>query len=189
MFAVANSALINMLMASRLLYGLANQGVLPSAFGAVHRTRRTPWVSILVTTAIAFGLILWVVRESGTETGASAVALLGGTTSLLLLVVFAVVNVALLVLRRDHVGHAHFRTWTPLAVLGALTCAFLTGPWARSEEQQPQYLIAGALLAVGLLLSGLTWVYNRTVRHRKLQFEDVSTLDEHRPEGPTPRRR
>ena len=29
MFAVANSALINMLMASRLLYGLANQDVLP----------------------------------------------------------------------------------------------------------------------------------------------------------------
>ncbi len=29
MFAVANSALINMLMASRLLYGMANQDVLP----------------------------------------------------------------------------------------------------------------------------------------------------------------
>jgi amino acid transporter len=189
MFAVANSALINMLMASRLLYGLANQGVLPRAFGAVHPTRRTPWVSILVTTAIAFGLILWVVRVSGTETGASAVALLGGTTSLLLLVVFTVVNVALLVLRRDAVEHAHFRTWTPLAVLGALTCAFLAGPWARSDEQMPQYLIAGALLAVGIVLSGLTWLYTRTVRHRKLQFEDVTALDEHRPEGPTPRRR
>ena len=33
MFAVANSALINMLMASRLLYGLANQGVLPHVLG------------------------------------------------------------------------------------------------------------------------------------------------------------
>ncbi|MFP3714299.1 APC family permease [Puerhibacterium sp. TATVAM-FAB25] len=189
MFAVANSALINMLMASRLLYGLANQGVLPRSFGAVHPTRRTPWVSILVTTVIAFGLITWVVRESGTESGASAVALLGGTTSLLLLVVFTVVNVALLVLRRDHVAHAHFRTWTPLAVLGALTCAFLAGPWARSAEQMPQYTIAGALLAVGLLLSGLTWLYTRTVRHRSLQFEDVEALDEHRPEGPYPRRR
>ncbi len=189
MFAVANSALINMLMASRLLYGLANQGVLPRSFGAVHRTRRTPWVSIIVTTAIAFGLILWVVRAQASESGASAVALLGGTTSLLLLVVFTVVNVALLVLRRDHVEHAHFHTWTPLAMLGALTCAFLAGPWARSAEQMPQYAIAGALLAVGLVLSGLTWLYTRTVRHRPLQFERVEELDEHRPEGPYPRRR
>src|SRR5918998_1955876 len=140
MFAVANSALINMLMASRLLYGMANQGVLPSAFGKVHSARRTPWVSIIVTTLISYGLIVWVVRQQATEEGASAVALLGGTTSLLLLCVFTVVNVALLVLRRRPVEHEHFRTWVPLAVLGAITCAFLAGPWARSEAQQDQYL-------------------------------------------------
>ena len=63
MFAVANSALINMLMASRLLYGLARQGVLPHVLGTVHPTRRTPWVSILFTTALAFGLIYFVVDE------------------------------------------------------------------------------------------------------------------------------
>ena len=40
MFAVANSALINMLMASRLLYGMANERVLPRVLGKVHRTRR-----------------------------------------------------------------------------------------------------------------------------------------------------
>ena len=51
MFAVANSALINMLMASRLLYGMARQRVLPPAFGRVHPTRRTPWVAIIFTTA------------------------------------------------------------------------------------------------------------------------------------------
>ena len=40
MFAVANSALINMLMASRLLYGLARQRVLPHALGLVHHRSR-----------------------------------------------------------------------------------------------------------------------------------------------------
>ncbi len=188
MFAVANSALINMLMASRLLYGMANQGVLPRSFGRVHPTRRTPWVSILVTTAISFGLIIYVVTAQATEAGASAVALLGGTTSLLLLCVFAVVNVALLVLRRQPVDHAHFRTSTPLAVLGAITCAYLAGPWARSEAQQGQYVIAGALIAIGIVLSGITYLYNRAVRHRQTAFEDVSALDEHRPEGPLPKR-
>ena len=57
MFAVANTALINMLMASRLIYGMARQDVLPPVLGWVHRGRQTPWVAILFTTAIALGLI------------------------------------------------------------------------------------------------------------------------------------
>ena len=60
MFAVANSALINMLMASRLLYGMARQEVLPPALGWVHKGRQTPWVAIIFTTTIAFGLIYFV---------------------------------------------------------------------------------------------------------------------------------
>ena len=54
MFAVANSALINMLMASRLVYGMSREGVLPAALGRVHATRRTPWVAIAFTTLLAF---------------------------------------------------------------------------------------------------------------------------------------
>ena len=42
MFAVANSALINMLMASRLVYGMSRERVLPAVLGKVHRTRQTP---------------------------------------------------------------------------------------------------------------------------------------------------
>ena len=109
MFAVANSALINMLMASRLLYGLANQDVLPRSLGKVHPVRRTPWVAILFTTLISFGLIIYVVRANASEGGAANVALLGGTTALLLLCVFTVVNIAVLVLRRSPVDHEHFR--------------------------------------------------------------------------------
>src|SRR5918998_438213 len=44
LFAVANSALINMLMASRLLYGLAKQDVLPRTLGKVSPNTRAPWV-------------------------------------------------------------------------------------------------------------------------------------------------
>jgi amino acid transporter len=177
MFAVANSALINMLMASRLLYGLANQDVLPRSLGKVHPVRRTPWVSIVFTTLIALGLIVYVVRASGTADGATAIALLGGTTSLLLLCVFTVVNVALLVLRRNPVDHHHFRAPTALPVIGALSCAFLAGPWARSEEQLEQYQIAAYLLAVGVVLWLLTWLWNRGVRAKKTAFRDVESID------------
>jgi APA family basic amino acid/polyamine antiporter len=176
MFAVANSALINMLMASRLLYGLANQDVLPRSLGKVHPARRTPWVSILFTTAIAFGLIVYVVRASASSDGATAIELLGGTTSLLLLCVFTVVNVALLVLRRRPVDHDHFKAPAFLPVVGALTCAFLAGPWARSSEQLQQYEIAGYLLAVGIVLWLLTWLWNRGVRAKRTGFRDPESL-------------
>ena len=49
LFAVVNSALINMLMASRLLYGMANERIIPRPFAFVHPERRTPWVAIVFT--------------------------------------------------------------------------------------------------------------------------------------------
>jgi amino acid transporter len=149
MFAVANSALINMLMASRLLYGMSRETVLPRPLGLVHRTRRTPYVAILFTTALAFGLIAFVGR----------VPALGGTTALLLLCVFTIVNVAVLVLRRDPVEHKHFVTPTALPVLGALACAFLASP--LTDRDPIQYQIAGILLLIGVGLWLLTQVLNR----------------------------
>ena len=178
MFAVANSALINMLMASRLLYGLANQDVLPRTLGRVHPDRRTPWVAIIFTTLIAFGLIIYVVRANASEDGAANVALLGGTTALLLLCVFTVVNIALLVLRRTPVDHDHFRTPTWLPYVGAVTCFFLAGPWARTSEQQEQYKIAGGLLVVGIVLWALTWLTNRGIRAKKTGFRDIEHMED-----------
>ena len=174
MFAVANSALINMLMASRLLYGMARQEVLPRPLGAVHKTRRTPWLAIIVTTAIAFGLITYVTLDSDSD----IVALLGGTTSLLLLCVFTVVNIAVLVLRKDDVGREHFKAPTLLPVLGMITCAFLVGPWARSEEQQGQYPIAGGLLALGIVLWVLTWIVNRAVFGKRTFLRDPEEIED-----------
>ena len=149
MFAVANSALINMLMASRLLYGMSNERVLPAVLGRVHLKRRTPYVAIGFTTLLAFGLITFV----------GEVPALGGTTALLLLCVFTVVNVAVLVLRRDPVAHEHFRTPVFLPVLGALSCAFLAGPWTGRDPLQ--YKVAGVLLGIGIALWAVTVALNR----------------------------
>jgi APA family basic amino acid/polyamine antiporter len=151
MFAVANSALINMLMASRLVYGMSREGVLPLALGKVHVTRRTPYIAVGFTTLLSFGLIGFV----------GGVPALGGTTALLLLCVFTVVNVAVLVLRNDPVGHTHFRTPSIMAVIGALSCAFLAGPWTGRDPIQ--YKIAGVLLGIGIALWVVTILVNRTM--------------------------
>ncbi|MGH3713952.1 MAG: APC family permease [Micromonosporaceae bacterium] len=144
LFAVVNSALINMLMASRLVYGMSSERIIPEVFGTVHPFRRTPWVSIAFTSVIAMVLVSTV-----------EIKILGGTTALLLLVVFSIVNVAVLVLRKRPVDHEHFRapTWVP--VIGAVLCAYLASPLSGRELRE--YLIAGILLVVGLLL----WAINR----------------------------
>ncbi len=176
MFAVANSALINMLMASRLLYGMARQDVLPRTFGKVHRSRRTPWVAIIFTTLLSFGLIIYVVRASASEDGLANVTLLGGTTALLLLCVFTIVNVALLVLRTDTVEHDHFRAPFVMPIIGAVTCAFLAGPWARADSEQ--YQIAGGMMLVGIVLWVLTWLVNRGARAQRTGFRDIEHMED-----------
>ncbi|MFC7341283.1 APC family permease [Saccharopolyspora griseoalba] len=158
LFAVTNTALINMLMASRLVYGMAGEKVIPGVFGKVHRGRRTPWVSILFTSIIAMILV------SSLE-----ISDLGSTTSLLLLLVFTVVNIAVLVLRKDRVEHEHFKapTWVP--VLGALTCAFFASP--LSGRPMDEYLIAAALLGIGVVF----WVINYFVKGKAdFQAENLS---------------
>lgn len=64
----------------------------------MHRGRRTPWVAIVFAGVIAVILV-----------ASADITLLGGTTSLLLLGVFTIVNIAVLVLRRRPVEHEHFR--------------------------------------------------------------------------------
>lgn len=172
-FAVVNTALINMLMASRLVYGMAKQGVLPAALGAVLPGRRSPWSAILFTTALAIGLIVYV-NASGQE---SIVAALGGTTALLLLCVFAVVNVTVLVVRRDPTPEGAFRTPTVIPILGALTCLYLVGPWARSREDWIQYEIAGGLLAIGVVLWAITWFLNRALYAKPTRIKNPEDID------------
>ncbi|HLK94502.1 MAG TPA: APC family permease [Nocardioidaceae bacterium] len=169
MFAVANSALINMLMASRLLYGMAKQHVLPPFLGKVHPSRRVPYMSIMFTTALALGLICYV--NTLTEDG---IALLGGTTALLLLAVFAVVNIACLVLRRDSVQHHHFKAPTGMPVLGAVTCLYLVTPLV--DRDPLQYRIAGLLLAIGVVLWAITWFVNRALYADRTFVRDPSDL-------------
>lgn len=148
MVAVSNTALISMLMASRLIYGMARQRVLPAVLGSVSRTRRAPWVAILFTTAIAFAVIIYVTAFADGD----AISVLGGTTSLLLLAVFAIVNVAVLVLRRDIVQSGqHFTTPTALPVIGCLVSLYLVTPLSGRSGQQ--YVLAGILVASGILLS------------------------------------
>ncbi|QCX77055.1 putative amino acid permease YhdG [Streptomyces sp. YIM 121038] len=152
LFAVTNSALINIMMASRLCYGMANERILPRSMGRVLAGRRTPVVGIAFVSLLAIGLV-----STGEIEG------LGDTTAFLLLCVFAVVNVAVLVLRRDPVDHDHFRTPTALPVLGAITALVLASPLA--DRPADVYVRAGVLLAIGIAL----WAVNKLVMRARTE--------------------
>ncbi|GAA4264424.1 APC family permease [Frondihabitans peucedani] len=172
MFAVANSALINMMMASRLLYGMSKQGVLPGFLSKVHARNRTPWASILFTTGLSLLLIGYVSLSPESP----IVAVLGGTTSLLLLAVFAVVNLVVLRLRPDRVEHRHFRAGRVLPVVGIVACLWLVLPWSSGRGIE-QYGIAGALLAIGVVLWAVTFVVRRSSGHGSPAEEVPAELD------------
>ncbi|TKJ20950.1 APC family permease [Blastococcus sp. CCUG 61487] len=136
LIAVANGALLTMIMASRLVFGMAEQGLLPRPLATVLPNRRTPWVAIVVTTVVAIALTL---------TG--DLGELANTVVLLLLLVFLSTNIAVLVLRRDEVAADHFRVWSIIPVLAIGSCVLLL--W---QQEAGIWLRAGILLAVGIVL-------------------------------------
>jgi APA family basic amino acid/polyamine antiporter len=144
LLAVANTALINLIMASRLLYGLSDQKIVPAVFGRVHAKRRTPWVAIIVVTAVAVVLV-----STGSIGG------LADTTVVLLLTVFTIVNVAVLVLRRETLDIDHFRAPTVVPVLGAVSAAALAV--YRVVDEPGVALRAVLLVGLGIAL----WLVNR----------------------------
>jgi amino acid transporter len=130
---------------------MSRERVLPPVLGKVHAVRRTPYIAIGFTTLLAFGLITFV----------GSVPQLGGTTALLLLCVFTIVNVAVLVLRKDKVAHRHFTAPTVVPIIGAVCCGFLAGPWTGRDPQQ--YVIAGVLVAIGVVLWFVTVAINKSL--------------------------
>jgi amino acid transporter len=135
LFAVANTGLVNFVTASRLLYGMGRQGLLPAFFGRVHNDRRTPHIAILVLFLILVPLAL-----------AGTISELASATVLLLLSVFAVVNGSLFVLKgrkSEEPGKFEIPRFVP--ALGVIVCVALiavrvsTGDWRAPA-------IAGGLL-------------------------------------------
>ena len=140
LIAVTNTALANLIMGSRLLYGMSVRGVMPGALRRVDPRRSTPWVAVIATGAAALLL-----SASG-DLGA-----LARTTVLLLLAVLVAMNASAIRLRTDAVSHEHFHApgWAPWA--GAITCLALIANQVLREDPSDA-LRAGAIVAAGILL-------------------------------------
>ncbi len=139
--AVANTALVNTIMGSRMLYGLSQQGLLPAALGKVHASRRTPHVAIAVLLVIVAVLQL-----------AGDISQLAGATVLLLLVVFTIVNAALVVLnRREGKMAGRFNAPTIVPVLGGAICLVMILGQISQGDWRPSAIAGGLIGLIGLL--------------------------------------
>ena len=114
LFAVINGALIQIIMASRIFYGMSRRGWLPAVLGSINKSTHTPIIATLMVTGAISGLAIWLPLVS-----------LAKSTSYLILVVFVLVNLALLRIRRQPApdGVLVFPAWVPL--VGALGAGFL----------------------------------------------------------------
>lgn len=134
LFAVADTALINCVMGSRLLYGLSREGLLPRPLSALHPTRRTPHVALALV--LTGGMVLAI---TGT------VQELAGTTSTLLLLVFASVHVGLLVVKSREPRYEGFQVPRAVPALGLVSCLSLAA-FAQGLSMN----VAAAILTLGL---------------------------------------
>ena len=111
LFAVVNGALIQIIMASRILYGMSREGWLHAALGRVHPVRRTPLLATALVTLAVLALALWL-----------PLVTLARATSFITLVAFSLINLALLRIKRRTprvAGAPCYPLWVPL--IGFLT--------------------------------------------------------------------
>ncbi len=150
-FAVFNTALLNLLMASRLLYGMARQQshLLPAVFGYVHPGWRTPIVGVAASLGVVLALLASV-RD---------IATLASGTSTFLLVVFLLLHAGLLKMKLSPAAGEPpaFRIPTVVPALGVATTVALL-----AAQQKPA--VHAALLMSALI--ALLYVTNRLMRGR-----------------------
>lgn len=115
--AAVNGVIVQIIMASRILYGLAREGWIHPRFGEVHRSFRTPVTATLV-----------VVGAMMAGTAALPLVSLAQLTSLLVLTIFALVNASLIVIKRRHPEHGgYIDVPAPVPYLGVVLCLLTLG--------------------------------------------------------------
>jgi basic amino acid/polyamine antiporter, APA family len=143
--------LVMLLGQPRIFYTMAKDGLLPPVFAKVHPKFKTPYISSLLTGAVAIVLA-----------GILPISVLGELVSIGTLLAFTIVCVSIIVLRKTRPDlHRPFRTpWVPvIPALGALICmaqmlALPFDTWAR--------LIAW--MAIGFII-----YFTYSIRHSKVR--------------------
>jgi amino acid transporter len=116
--ATLNGVIVQIIMISRLSYGLSSRGLLPEFLSQVNERTRTPLYATALATAAILGLAL-----------SLHIVTLAEWTSRIILLIFAIVCLSLLrlKLRGESAPKGAFQTLTWVPAAGVITCMALLG--------------------------------------------------------------
>jgi amino acid transporter len=137
--AVTNTTLVSLVAQSRIMYGMARQGIVPRIFARTHATRRTPWVAIVFTA----GLVCLLLAIADVDR-------LATVTVLFLIIVYGMVCLAAIRLRGTRVDHDHYSA--PMVILYAGVVANLAILVHTMIDDPGSILWCAAIVAIGVAL-------------------------------------
>ncbi|MFW0777038.1 MAG: APC family permease [Rickettsiales bacterium] len=115
LIAVVNGALVQIIMASRVMYGMGKQQMAPAFLSYIHPKTHTPVIATIIVALAIFIFALWL-----------PLVTLAKLTSLAMLIIFSLVNGALITVKRRQPVAPHavcYPIWIP--VMGGLLCVTL----------------------------------------------------------------
>ncbi len=119
--AMVNGILVQIVMASRVLYGMSREALLPPWFEVLHETRQTPARAILMVAAATAVLALSV-----------PLLRLAELTSLVMLLIYTTVNVSLFSIGCSKAAPERIRRWRYWGLLGAaISLGLIVAEFAR----------------------------------------------------------
>jgi amino acid transporter len=161
MIAITNTTLVAIVTQPRILYGMANEDVVPGVFSKIHASRRSPWVGLLFS-GLVVGALLVVGTVAPKVEGTPVVERLALVTVVFLLFIYALVIVSCLKLRGRDEDERAFRANTPLLVVGLVGNLAILG-WSIYDDPTSLYWCAG-LLGVGVALFLLEYLFGKRSR-------------------------
>jgi APA family basic amino acid/polyamine antiporter len=154
LFATANTALVSMLVASRVIFGMARDGELPRRLSSLFARRKTPWAATLAVAITAGALVPF-----------GRVGVVASISSFASLLAFATVNVALILLRyRESTRRRPFRVpgvigkFPVLPAIGAVTTIGI------ATQLEWMALLSGSVATAVFAAYAMLWRHGKPAR-------------------------
>lgn len=143
LFATANTVLISLVAGSRIFYGMAREGSLPSIFSRIHQKTRTPWISVIIIMIVSIGFSL-----------VGNIVIIANITVFAVVITFASVNLAVIVLRytepsmkRPFKVPINVKNFPILPLLGFIISVYMT-----FQFQLEVVLVGLGIIAIGSII-------------------------------------
>ncbi len=146
LISTSSTVLLALTSASRMIYGTATSGNLPKVFASVYQ-RRTPLPALLASTVVAVALILF-----------EDISLLAGATDVLIYVLFVVVNLVVIILRKRMPNHPRqFTVWGSIRGVPILPILGIIATVSMGlNVERDASLLALAVVVVGVVIALLS---------------------------------